>query len=65
MKMVAQMEVSIQVIHKHGLYYAQIFDCESMNLIWEEECLTRQGAAARIGSFLCENIEKEMSNVPL
>lgn len=54
MKIIASLEVSCQIIAKHGMFYAQIFDCESLNLIFEEECMTHSGAANRIASFISE-----------
>lgn len=59
MKVSAQIEFTAHIIEKHGMFYAQIFDNESMNLIFDEECMTRTGAAARIGSFIAECLETE------
>jgi hypothetical protein len=52
MKLLATLEISIQIIQKHGLFYTQIFDCDSMNLIFEEESLTRQGADNTAATFI-------------
>ncbi len=54
MKILSSLEVSIQIIKKGGLHYAQIFDCESLNLVFEEESLTIEGAVASVTKFVSE-----------
>lgn len=58
MKLVANIEIAIQIVHKRGLFYVQVIDTESLNLIFEEECLTREGANNRAGTFVAEALSK-------
>lgn len=59
MKVIASAELSFQIIQKHGLFYAQAFDIETMNLVFETECLTREGAAACLCNFLTQTLVKD------
>lgn len=54
-KIVASLEVSIQIIEKNGLHYTQIHDAEG-NLVFEEESLTRQGAACKASDWVMERL---------
>jgi hypothetical protein len=59
MKCVATLEVSMQVIQKNGLFYAQVFEVETLNLIYETDCLTKSGAIAALASFVSETLESQ------
>jgi hypothetical protein len=58
-KIIANLEISMQVVSKNGLHYAMVWDTETMNLIFETECLTRQGAETCLGNFVIETLGKQ------
>ena len=53
---ISSVEMSFQIVKKHGLFYAQAFDTDTMNLVFEIECVTRQGAAECLANFLQETL---------
>lgn len=56
---VASLEISMQIVSKRGLHYAQAWDIETMNLIFETECLTRQGAECALADFVMETLRSQ------
>lgn len=59
MRIVASLEISMQIVEKNGMFYAQAWDIETMNLIFETDCLTRQGAEASLANFVIETLQKD------
>ena len=59
MRLLANVEMSFQIIEKRGLHYAQAFDTDSLNLVFEEESLTYQGAVASLANFLVTVLTKK------
>lgn len=59
MQCVATLEVSMQVIKKNGLFYAQVFEVETLNLVFETDCLTKSGAIAALANFVSETLEAQ------
>lgn len=59
MEIVATLEITMQIIKKNGLHYAQVWDTETMNLIFETDCLTRQGAECALANFVSETLNKQ------
>lgn len=52
MRIVASLEISMQIIEKLGKFYAMAWDIESMNLIFEQECASRQDAQYSLAEFV-------------
>lgn len=59
MKCVSQGEFYFQVISKNGMHYAQVFEVETFNLIFETDALTREGAEIALGQWLIEYLGKQ------
>lgn len=52
------LNLSFLLFKKGGLHWAQVFDNETMNVVFQEESLTRQGAIASILNFLQLQMEE-------
>lgn len=56
MKLISNLEISVAITKKHGLFFTQIWDIDSMNLIFEEESLTLQGAENTAATWLVKEL---------
>jgi hypothetical protein len=52
MKVLASVEFCLQVIEKHGKFYAMAWDTDSVNLAFEQECASRQDAQYALADFV-------------
>lgn len=67
MKCLTYGEFSFQVIEKtegNGLtfksrFFGQVFEVESLNLIFETECYSRTGAEQALGDWLADYLSKQ------
>lgn len=56
MHLLANLEIAIQIIEKNGTFYGQVFDTNSMNLVFETGALARSGCAALLGTWVAESL---------
>lgn len=58
MEILVSLDFSFLITKKGGLHWAQVFDNETMDVVFREESLTRQGAIASILNFLQLQMEE-------
>ena len=52
MQLLALLHIECQVFEKNGKIFAQVFDAESMNLVFEKECDTLDRACVVLAGWV-------------
>ena len=59
MKLLANLELSMQIVRKGTRFFAQALDTESLNMVFESEHSTRTGAELALGDFVSLCLSKD------
>lgn len=59
MKLLANLELAMQIVQKGARFFAQALDTETLNMVFESEHSTRTGAELALGDFVAASLSKD------